>query len=49
MTEEGFFSNLAAKCIPAEVVDMTADDYEAFLDARRKLMAAKVRDYFKGL
>lgn len=49
MTEEGFFSNLAANCIPAEVVDMTADDYEAFLDTRRKLMAVKVRDYFKGL
>lgn len=49
MTEEGFFSNLAANCIPADVVDMTADDYEAFLDARRRLMAAKVRDYFKGL
>lgn len=48
-SEEQFFDNLASNCIPASVVDMGAGDYEAFLSERRRLMALKIRDYFKGL
>ncbi|MBA2441616.1 MAG: DUF262 domain-containing protein [Rubrobacter sp.] len=41
--------NLRAHCIPDGVDEMTADDYPEFLDARRKLMAKKIRGYFEGL
>lgn len=41
--------NLRMNCIPDGVEDMQLDDYPAFLDARRKLMAAKVRTYFDSL
>ena len=48
-SEEGLMANLAANCIPACVFDMDASGYEEFLVQRRTLMAAKIRDYFKGL
>ena len=48
-SEEGLMANLAANCIPACVFDMDASGYEEFLAQRRTLMAAKIRDYFKGL
>ena len=38
--------NLEAHCIPHEV---EADNYDDFLQKRRKLMAAKIRDYYSGL
>lgn len=41
--------NLRANCIPEGIYDMTAEDYEAFLGQRRKLMAQKIRDYFMSL
>ena len=48
-SEEGLMANLATNCIPACVFDMDASGYEEFLAQRRTLMAAKIRDYFKGL
>lgn len=41
--------NLAANCIPQGIFDMGADDYERFLEERRKLMAEKIKGYFLGL
>ena len=42
--------NLEANCIPAEIASMGIDDYETkFLPARRRMMAAKVRKYYKSL
>ncbi len=38
--------NLEAHCIPH---DVETDNYEGFLQKRRILMAAKIRDYYKGL
>ncbi len=38
--------NLEAHCIPC---DVETENYEGFLQKRRKLMAAKIRDYYKGL
>ena len=35
--------------IPEEIFDMDASRYSEFLERRRKLMAAKIRDYFKSL
>lgn len=41
--------NLALNCIPSDIVDMQAADYEAFLTKRRKLMAEKIRKYYYSL
>lgn len=41
--------NLKQHCIPEEIFEKMSDDYGAFLEARRKLMARKIRDYFKKL
>lgn len=48
-SEEELLANLKANCIPTEVIQMTFEDYPAFLDARRKLMAEKIRGYYFGL
>lgn len=43
---EDLLDNLRQHCIPDGVFGPLADDYDAFLQARRKLMAAKIRSYF---
>lgn len=47
--ESEFWENLAANCIPKEVLSMTAEDYPAFLQKRRALMAAKIKKYYYSL
>lgn len=47
--ESVFWENLAANCIPNEVLSMTAEDYPAFLQKRRALMAAKIKKYYYSL
>lgn len=41
--------NLAENCIPESVLSDGAPDYDAFLEARRALMAAKLKTYFSAL
>lgn len=41
--------NLRMNCIPEEIETMTVDDYPRFLEARRQLMADKMRRYFETL
>lgn len=41
--------NLAAHCLPEGMETQTAESYDHFLEERRKLMAAKIRDYYKAL
>lgn len=41
--------NLVMNCIPEGIEHMTVHDYSAFLAARRKLMAQKIRTYFDTL
>ena len=41
--------NLTANCIPPEIVDMQAADYDVFLIKRRKLMAEKIRRFYYSL
>lgn len=48
-TQEGLRSNLAANCIPEGVEYMSLADYPAFLSARRRLMAQKIKTYFHAL
>jgi hypothetical protein len=47
--EEELRENLARHCIPEGIESMTADDYPAFLQARRVLMANRIRRYFEHL
>lgn len=43
------YANLTENCIPAETINMTVNDYEAFLVERRKLMAKTIEKYYKNL
>lgn len=46
---DGFWNNLDMNCIPRGITDMTADDYQSFLQQRRKLMAQKIKEYYYSL
>jgi hypothetical protein len=41
--------NLKENCIPESVFNMTEADYDTFLAQRRKLIAAKIKAYYKSL
>lgn len=41
--------NLKANCIPSDIFEMGAKDYERFLEERRKLMAKKIKKFFLEL
>lgn len=41
--------NLKMNCIPESIYNMSVEDYEDFLTERRKLMATKIRDYYRSL
>jgi hypothetical protein len=42
-------ANLAANCVPVEIMDMDVEQFDEFLKRRRELMAEKVRAYYAGL
>ena len=42
-------TNLEENCIPDDVFEMTAADYDDFLQKRRKLMAKMIEKYYKAL
>lgn len=42
-------ANLAENAIPASIHEVAAENYQEFLEARRKLMARKIRDYYEAL
>lgn len=42
-------ANLTENAIPTFINEVTADNYPEFLDARRKLMARMIRDYYEAL
>ena len=41
--------NLNENCIPQDIFEMTIENYNEFLDARRKLMAKKIKEYYYSL
>ena len=41
--------NLEMNCIPEGFENMSIEDYPRFLDARRKLMAKKIKAYYESL
>lgn len=48
-TSKELHHNLGTHCIPEEIFEMEAEQYEAFLEKRRLLMARKIRDYYYSL
>ena len=42
-------ANLAENAIPDFIGEVTAENYQEFLEARRKLMAGMIREYYEGL
>ena len=42
-------ANLRMSCLPETLLDGEIPDFGDFLEARRKLMAAKIKTYFEGL
>ena len=46
---DALMKNLEENCIPQNVFDMSADDYNEFLAERKKLIAKKIEKYFKEL
>jgi len=43
------YKNLEMHCIPISIFNELAENYEAFLEERRKLMAQKIKNYFENL
>lgn len=43
------YKNLEMHCIPLNIFEELANDYEGFLKERRKLMAKKIKKYFETL
>lgn len=48
-SERDFLENLKQNCVPLEITEMTADNYQDFLHLRRKLMAQKIKEYYFSL
>ena len=42
-------SNFRMHCIPEGIENMEIEDYQTFLEERRKLMAHKIKDYYDSL
>jgi len=47
--KEEMTANLEMNCIPVSMLDDTIDDYPSFLEARRTLMALKIKTWFEML
>ena len=47
--ENMLIENFKQNAIPVEVFNMTMDDYEEFLEMRRRLMADKIRRFYESL
>ncbi|MCO6481310.1 MAG: DUF262 domain-containing protein [Flavobacteriales bacterium] len=48
-SEEELLKNLEANCVPASIMEMEVNDYNDFLMERRKLMAQKIKRYYRSL
>lgn len=49
MDTDALKENLEMNCVPESIYNMTIEDYPAFLDERRRLMAQKIKQYYWGL
>ncbi|MCA0362696.1 MAG: DUF262 domain-containing protein [Bacteroidetes bacterium] len=48
-TEDQLLENMRMNCIPIQIESMTIDNYSDFLAERRKLMANKIKEYYRQL
>jgi hypothetical protein len=48
-THQELLNNLQMNAVPSEIMQMSIDDYNDFLTARRKLMATKIKEYYHSL
>jgi hypothetical protein len=48
-TMEELLDNLKTHCIPPTILDSTVEEYDDFLIERRKLIAAKIKNYYFSL
>ena len=48
-TEQELLENLKMNCVPSEIMEMTIENYNEFLNLRRKQMALKIKAYYFGL
>ncbi len=48
-SEEDLYKNLEESAIPSDIINMSVEDYEDFLQKRRVLMANKIKEYFYKL
>lgn len=46
---ESLKANLATNCLPLEIEAYAADNFDQFLEQRRKLMAEKIKRYYLAL
>ncbi|RDV16535.1 DUF262 domain-containing protein [Pontibacter diazotrophicus] len=48
-TQEDLLQNLEMNCVPLSIDNMSIQHYDYFLNARRKMMANKIREYYFSL
>lgn len=48
-TEEELKRNLKMNCVPFDISEMDFNNYDDFLEKRRKLMALKIKEYYHSL
>jgi hypothetical protein len=48
-THQELLHNLQMNAVPSDIMQMSIDDYNYFLTARRKLMAIKIKEYYHSL
>jgi hypothetical protein len=48
-THQELLDNLRMNAVPIEIMQMSIDDYNDFLNSRRKLMATKIKEYYHTL
>lgn len=48
-SEDDLYKNLEESAIPKDIINMSVENYEEFLQKRRVLMANKIREYFNKL
>jgi hypothetical protein len=48
-THQELLNNLQMNAVPSDIMQMSIDDYNDFLTARRKLMATKIKEYYHSL
>lgn len=49
LTEEELFDSMRENCVPKTIFTMETSQFPLFLEVRRKMMAEKIREYYRSL